>query len=113
MGDKVRFEVLEDVDAKNIVGANYLVIERGALAIGTITNVEQDKHQRGGDRQLGATIDNVRLADGEMIALSFNNGEPIILYMNIKDKTIYPAGREYDAYTYGRADLDSSNFDPR
>jgi hypothetical protein len=112
-GDRIPFEVLEDVSAE--CGVNhklYLVIERGAIALGTVTDLEQDRHLGRGDT-LAVTLDFVRLADGGKIALHPTNVEPYFLPMNLKDKTVYPAGTERPVFTFGRADLDCRDFDPR
>ena len=106
-GDRIPFEVLEDVTVKG-----KLVIERGAIALGTIADIEQDRSQSRGDR-LGVTLDFVRLVDGEKIALHSLNGPPYFLLMNVKAKTLYAAGTECAAYTYGRADLDRGDFPSR
>jgi hypothetical protein len=112
-GDRIPFEVLQDVIAKNRVdGKNYLVIERGAIALGTITDIEQDRHLGRGDT-MAVTLDFVRFADGEKVALHPNTEEPYFLPLNIKDKTIYPAGTERTVVTFGEADLDSQYFKTR
>jgi len=112
-GDTIPFEVLEDVTAECSVNHKpYLVIERGAIAFGTVTDLEQDRHLGRGDT-LGVTLDFVRLADSEKIALHPTNTEPYFLPMNLRDKTVYPAGTERRVFTLGRADLDCRDFDPR
>src|SRR6266404_3978170 len=62
-GDQVDFEVLEDVKV-----GDSIVIPRGGIAWGTITEAEPKKRMgRGG--KLDVNIDAVRLVDGEKVAL--------------------------------------------
>jgi hypothetical protein len=110
MGDKVRFEVLQDVVVKNRAdGKNYLVIDRGAIVVGTVADIERGRHK--GRNDMEVTIDSVRLTDGETIALHPNGQEPYFLRMNVKDRTIYPAGSEHTVFTYGEVN-DGSFSDP-
>ena len=63
VGDKVDFEVLEEVRVNDV-----LVIRKGALALGTITVAEPKRRMaRGG--KLGINIDDVKLVSGEKAAL--------------------------------------------
>ena len=67
-GDNIDFEVLEEVKVNDIV-----VIAKGNLAIGTITDAEHKKRMaRGG--KLDIEIDYVKLADGEKAALKGGEG---------------------------------------
>jgi hypothetical protein len=62
-GDNIDFEVLEDIKIKDLV-----VIPKGSIALGTITDAEHKKRMaRGG--KLDIEIDYVKLADGEKAAL--------------------------------------------
>ncbi len=57
-GDRVDFEVLEDVKVKDLI-----VIPRGGIAWGTVTEAQPKRRMaRGG--KLNVNIDDVRLADG-------------------------------------------------
>src|SRR5207249_3004354 len=59
MGDNVDFEVLDEIKVADVV-----VVPKGGLALGTVTQVEQKKRMgRGG--KLNINIDHVRLIDGE------------------------------------------------
>ena len=122
-GDTVDFEVLEDVKVDDV-----LLISRGAVAIGTITEAEAKKRMaRGG--KLNLEIDYVRLVDDEKVALRavketkggghtgamtggmvasaivFFPAAPFFLFMHGKDTTI-PKGTEITAYTNGEIKLD-------
>jgi hypothetical protein len=99
VGDRVPLEVVQDVVVKSRAdGKNYLVIERGEMAVGTVTDIERGRHK--GRNDMGVTLGCVMLADGERIALHPNGQEPYFLRMNAKDRTMYPAGTERTAFTY-------------
>jgi hypothetical protein len=126
-GDTVDFEVLEEVKIGDV-----LVVPKGAIAWGTITEAEHKKRlARGG--KLNMTIDAVRLVDGEKAALrgvkeTSGGGHtgamtagivatslvvwpaaPFFLFMHGKDTTI-PKGTEITAYTNGNMNLDPAKF---
>src|SRR6266849_1383130 len=126
-GDRVDFEVLEDVKVKDVI-----VIPRGGLALATITEAQHKRRMaRGG--KLNVNIDDVRLADGEkaplravkeakggghtgamtgaMIgtAIVFFPAAPLFLFMHGKDITI-PKGTEVTAYINGDIPLDPKRF---
>ena len=126
-GDRVDFEVLEDVKVKDVI-----VVPRGGLALATITEAEHKRRMaRGG--KLDVNIDDVRLVDGEkaplravkeakggghtgamtgaMIgtAIVFFPAAPLFLFMHGKDITI-PKGTEITAYVNGDIPLDPARF---
>src|SRR5712692_3301134 len=126
-GDRVDFEVLEDVKVKDVI-----VIPRGGLALATITEAQHKRRMaRGG--KLNVNIDDVRLADGEKAplravkettggghtgamtgaivgtAIVFFPAAPLFLFMHGKDVTI-PKGTEITAYVNGDIPLDSKKF---
>jgi hypothetical protein len=126
-GDRVDFEVLEDVKVKDVI-----VVPRGGLALATITEAQHKRRMaRGG--KLDVNIDDVRLIDGEkaplravkeakggghtgamtgaMIgtAIVFFPAAPLFLFMHGKDITI-PKGTEITAYVNGDIPLDPSRF---
>jgi len=128
-GDSIDFEVLEEVKANDVV-----VIPKGGIAIGTVTEAEHKKRMaRGG--KLNVEIDYVKLADGErdtLRAVKETSGgghtgamtgaivatalivwpaAPFFLFMHGKDVTI-PKGTEITAYTNGVMELDSAKFMP-
>jgi hypothetical protein len=128
-GDRVDFEVLEDVKVKDVI-----VVPRGGLALATITEAEHKRRMaRGG--KLDVNIDDVRLVDGEkaplravkeakggghtgamtgaMIgtAIVFFPAAPLFLFMHGKDITI-PKGTEITAYINGDIPLDPARFKP-
>jgi PEGA domain len=127
-GDTVDFEVLEEVRVGDV-----LVIPKGSIAWGTVTDAEPKKRLgRGG--KLDMTIDAVRLVDGEKAALrgvkdvkggghagAMTGGmvaaslivwpaAPFFLFMQGKDVTIRK-GTEITAYTSGNLPLDMAKFD--
>jgi hypothetical protein len=129
-GDTIDFEVLDEVKIGDLV-----VVQRGATAIGTVTDAEKKRRMaRGG--KLDVTIDFVRLTDGEKVALrgvKENKGgghtgamtgamvataivvwpaAPFFLFMHGKDTTM-PKGTEITAYTDGEIRLDSRKFAPK
>jgi hypothetical protein len=126
-GDRVDFEVLEDIKVKDLI-----VIPRGGIAWGTVTEAQAKRRMaRGG--KLNVNIDDVRLADGEKVALRavketkggghtgamtgaiigtaivFFPAAPLFLFMHGKDITI-PKGTEITAYTNGDIPLDPAKF---
>jgi PEGA domain len=126
-GDRVDFEVLEDIKVKDVI-----VVPRGGLALATITEAEHKRRMaRGG--KLDVNIDDVRLIDGEkaplravkeakggghtgamtgaMIgtAIVFFPAAPLFLFMHGKDITI-PKGTEITAYVNGDILLDPARF---
>ncbi|MEO8659359.1 MAG: hypothetical protein ABI693_12865 [Bryobacteraceae bacterium] len=132
--DIIHFEVLEDVVVKNHVG-KFLVVERGAPAWGTITETAK-KRRLGRAGTLQMTIDFVRLANGDKMALRATvEGDrhghvglivglmvptavvslpatPFWLFMHGKDSTI-KSGFDFTAMTDGVANLDSAEFEQR
>jgi hypothetical protein len=126
-GDRVDFEVLEDVKVKDVI-----VVPRGGLALATVTEAQHKRRMaRGG--KLDVNIDDVRLADGEKAplravkeakggghtgamtgaivgaAIVFFPAAPLFLFMHGKDITI-PKGTEITAYVNGDIPLDSKKF---
>ncbi len=126
-GDRVDFEVLEDIKVKDVI-----VVPRGGLALATITEAEHKRRMaRGG--KLNVNIDDVRLADGEKAplravketkggghtgamtsaiigtAIVFFPAAPLFLFMHGKDITI-PKGTEITAYVNGDIPLDPKRF---
>jgi hypothetical protein len=126
-GDRVDFEVLEEVKVKDIV-----VIPRGGLALATVTEAQHKRRMaRGG--KLNVNIDDVRLVDGEKAplravkemqggghagamtgaiigtAIVFFPAAPLFLFMHGKDITI-PKGTEVTAYINGDIPLDPKRF---
>src|SRR5712664_4040088 len=126
-GDRVDFEVLEDVKVKDVI-----VVPRGGLALATVTEAEHKRRMaRGG--KLNVNIDDVRLADGEKAplravketkggghtgaltgaiigtAIVFFPAAPLFLFMHGKDITI-PKGTEVTAYINGDIPLDPKRF---
>jgi hypothetical protein len=126
-GDRVDFEVLEDIKVKEVI-----VVPRGGLALATITEAQHKRRMaRGG--KLDVNIDDVRLIDGEkaplravkeakggghtgamtgaMIgtAIVFFPAAPLFLFMHGKDITI-PKGTEITAYVNGDIPLDPVRF---
>ena len=128
-GDRVDFEVAEEVSINRIV-----VIPKGDPASGTVTTARAKRRMaRGG--KLDVSIDSVQLADGEKAALravkeSQGGGHtgimaggmvatslivwpaaPVFLLMHGKDVTI-PKGTEVTAYISGDMKLDLAKFQP-
>jgi hypothetical protein len=126
-GDRVDFEVLEDIKVKDVI-----VVPRGGLALATVTEAEHKRRMaRGG--KLDVNIDDVRLVDGEkaplravkeakggghtgamtgaMIgtAIVFFPAAPLFLFMHGKDITI-PKGTEITSYINGDIPLDPARF---
>jgi hypothetical protein len=115
-GDKVDFEVLDDVKAGNV-----LVIPHGSTALGTVTEaVPKGRMGKGG--KLNVNIDYVRLPNGDKLplrgvqdnkggghtgamtgamvasAIVFWPAAPFFLFMHGKDITV-PQGHEVTVYT--------------
>src|SRR5215475_9196825 len=126
-GERVDFEVLEDVKA-----GETIIIPRGGIALATITEAQPKRRlARGG--KLNVNIDYVRLASGEKAALRavkeisggghtgamtgaivatsivFFPAAPFFLFIKGKD-IIIPKGTEITAYINGDISLDSSKF---
>src|SRR2546426_1588821 len=126
-GDRVDFEVLEDIKVRDLI-----VIPRGGIAWATITEAQHKRRMaRGG--KLNVNIDEVRLADGERAPLRavkeakggghtgamtgaivgttivFFPAAPLFLFMHGKDITI-PKGTEITAYINGDIPLDPGKF---
>jgi hypothetical protein len=115
-GDKVDFEVLDDVKAGDVI-----VVPHGATALGTVTEA-QPKGRMGKGGKLNVNIDYVRLANGDKLALRgvqegkggghtgamtgamvgtaivFWPAAPFFLMMHGKDITV-PQGHEFNVYT--------------
>jgi hypothetical protein len=128
-GDRIDFEVLEDIKVKDVI-----VVPRGGLALGTVTEAQSKRRMaRGG--KLDVNIDDVRLVDGEKAplravkevkggghtgamtgamvatAIVFFPAAPLFLFMKGKDITI-PKGTEITAYVNGDIPLDPKRFAP-
>ncbi len=126
-GDRVDFEVLEDVKVKDVIR-----VPRGGIALATVTEAQHKRRMaRGG--KLNVNIDDVRLADGEKAplravketqggghtgamtgaiigtAIVFFPAAPLFLFMHGKDITI-PKGTEITAYINGDIPLDPKRF---
>jgi hypothetical protein len=122
-GDTIDFEVLDDVMVND-----FVVIKRGAVAMGSVTDAEKKKRMaRGG--KLDVTIDYVRLVTDDKVALrgvreTSGGGHtgamtagivatalvvwpaaPFFLFMHGKD-TVIPKDTEITAYVNGEVKLD-------
>ena len=128
-GDRVDFEVAEEVSVNRIV-----VIEKDSPASGTVITAHK-KRRMGRAGKLDVTIDSVQLVDGEkatlravkesqggshtgimaggMVATSLIvwPAAPVFLLMHGKDVTI-PKGTEVTAYISGDVKLDPAKFQP-
>src|SRR5882672_550589 len=126
-GEKVDFEVLEDIKIHDVV-----VVQHGAMAIGTVTEA-QPKRRMGRAGKLNINIDYVQLVDGEKVPLRAVKGgsggshtgamtgamvatgilffpaAPFFLFMHGKDITI-PKGTEITAYVAADTPLDPAKF---
>ncbi len=126
-GEKVDFEVLEDIKVRDVV-----VVQHGAMAIGTVTEA-QPKRRMGRAGKLNINIDYVQLVDGEKVPLRAVKGgsggnhtgamtgaivassilffpaAPFFLFMHGKDITI-PKGTEVSAYVAADTPLDPAKF---
>jgi len=129
VGDRVDFEVAEEVSINRIV-----VIPKGSPASGTVTTAHA-KRRMGRGGKLDVNIDSVQVADGEKAALravkESQGGShtgimaggmvatslivwpaaPAFLLMHGKDVTI-PKGTEVTAYISGDVMLDLAKFQP-
>jgi hypothetical protein len=125
--ERVDFEVLEDIKVGNVV-----VVERGAMAIATVTEAHP-KRRMGRAGKLNMNIDYVRLVSGEKVLLRAVKGgsggnhiaamtgamvatsivffpaAPLFLFIHGKDITI-PKGTEITAYVAADTPLDSGKF---
>ena len=125
--ERVDFEVLEDIKVGNVV-----VVERGAIAIATITEAHP-KRRMGRAGKLNMNIDYVRLVSGEKVLLRAVKGgsggnhiaamtgatvatgivffpaAPLFLFIHGKDITI-PKGTEITAYVAADTPLDPGRF---
>ena len=128
-GDRVDFEVAEEVSVNRIV-----VIPKDSPASGTVIEAHK-KRRMGRAGKLDVTIDSVQLVDGEkatlravkesqggshtgimaggMVATSLIvwPAAPVFLLMHGKDVTI-PKGTEVTAYISGDVKLDLAKFEP-
>ena len=127
VNDRVEFEVLEDIKVSGV-----LVIPKGGIALGTVTEAQPKRRMaRGG--KLEVVMDSVRLADGEKAALRatqeakggghtgamtagivatgliFFPAAPFFLFMHGKDITI-PKGTEVPTFIDGNFHLDLAKF---
>lgn len=129
VNDRVEFEVLEDIRV-----ADALIIPKGGIAWGTVTEAEP-KRRMGRGGKLEIVMDSVRLADGERAALRatkeakggshtgamtagivatgliFWPAAPFFLFMHGKDITI-PKGTEVPTFVSGNFQLDLAKFRP-
>ena len=125
--ERVDFEVFEDIKVGNVV-----VVERGAMAIATVTEAHP-KRRMGRAGKLNINSDYVRLVNGEKVLLRAVKGgsggnhiaamtgamvatsivffpaAPLFLFMNGKDITI-PKGTEVTAYVSADTPLDPAKF---
>src|SRR3984957_19627816 len=128
-GDRVDFEVAEEISVNRIV-----VIPKDSPASGTVITA-QKKRRMGRAGKLDVTIDSVQLVDGEkatLRAVKESQGgshtgimaggigahslivwpaAPVFLLMHGKDVTI-PKGTEVTAYISGDVKLDPAKFQP-
>ena len=111
VGDDVSFEVSEDV-----VVDGFLVIPKGANALGVVNEVETKKALgRGG--KLSVLIRSVRLADNEQAVLrsggeakgSSSTAGMVIPVMHGKDIS-FPKGMDFIGYVNGDTRLKRENF---
>lgn len=117
VGETVDFEVTEPV----VVNQNYVVIPKGAVALGRVTKAEA-KRRFGRAGALEISIDSVRLTDGRTIPLraTGKKGEgdmsggrvaatvaasPVLVWVKGKDVT-FEKGTETTAYVSGDVRLD-------
>lgn len=129
VGDTVDFETLDDITVNGT-----LVIAKGSLAFGTVTDAQPKRRMaRGG--KLDINIDYVKLASGDKAALRavkdvkggghtggmvggmvatsivFFPAAPFFLFMHGKDISI-PKGTEITAYVNGDVRMDLAKFKP-
>jgi hypothetical protein len=122
VGETVDFEVTEPV-----IDQNYVVIPKGAVALGRVTKVET-KRRFGRAGELELSIDSVRLLDGRTLPLRATpeKGEsdmsgarvaatvaasPILVWVKGKDVT-FEKGTETTAYVSGDARIDGPRAGP-
>jgi hypothetical protein len=129
VNDRVEFEVLEEIRV-----ADTLIIPKGGIAWGTVTEA-QPKRRMGRGGKLEINMDSVRLVDGEKAALRatkevkggghvgamtagivatgliFWPVAPFFLFMHGKDITI-PKGTEVPTFINGNFGLDMAKFKP-
>src|SRR5271169_2550860 len=128
-GDNVDFEVLQAISVNGT-----LVIPKGSLAVGTVTEAQPKRRMaRGG--KLEINIDYVKLINGDKAALRAVKGgnggghtvamtagivatgilffpaAPFFLFIKGKDITL-PKGTEFTAYINGDLKLDLAKFQP-
>jgi hypothetical protein len=125
--ERVDFEVFEDIKVGNVV-----VVERGAMAIATVTEAHP-KRRMGRAGKLNINIDYVRLVNGDKVLLRAVKGgsggnhiaamtgamvatsvvffpaAPLFLFMHGKDITL-PKGTEVTAYVAADTALDPLIF---
>jgi len=128
-GDRVDFEVAEEISVNRIV-----VVPKDSRASGTVITAHK-KRRMGRAGKLDVSIDSVQLADGEKVtlrAVKESQGRshtgimaggmvatslivwpaaPVFLLMHGKDVTI-PKGTEVTAYLNGDVKLDPAKFQP-
>jgi len=122
VGETVDFEVTEPV-----IDQNYVVIPKGAVALGRVTKVDA-KRRFGRAGALELSIDSVRLLDGRTVPLRATpeKGEsdmsgarvaatvaaaPVLVWVKGKDVT-FEKGTETTAYVSGDARIDESRTGP-
>jgi hypothetical protein len=129
VNDRVEFEVLEEIKV-----ADTLIIPKGGIAWGTVTEA-QPKRRMGRGGKLEIVMDSVRLVDGEKAALRATKDvkggghvgamtvgivatglifwpvAPLFLFMHGKDITI-PKGTEVPTFVSGNFALDMAKFMP-
>jgi hypothetical protein len=127
VGDRVDFQVLEDVKAGDVV-----VIRQGATALATVTEAHS-KRSFGRSGKLNVNIDSVQLVNGDRIplravkggsggnhvgamtgavvatSLIFFPAAPLFFFIKGKNITI-PQGTEITAYVAGDTPLNIANF---
>jgi hypothetical protein len=127
VNDRVEFEVLEDIRI-----ADTLIIPKGGIAWGTVTEA-QPKRRMGRGGKLEIVMESVRLVDGERTALRATKevqggghvgamtagivvtglivwpAAPFFLFMHGKDITI-PKGTEVPTFINGNFALDMAKF---
>jgi PEGA domain len=127
LNDRVEFEVLDDIRV-----ADTLIIPKGGIAWGTVTEA-QPKRRMGRGGKLEIVMDSVRLVDGEKAALRatkevqggghvgamttgivvtgllFFPAAPLFLFMHGKDITI-PKGTEVPTFINGNFVLNMAKF---
>jgi hypothetical protein len=127
VNDRVEFEILEEIKVSDVI-----VIPKGGLALGTVTEAQHKRRMaRGG--KLEIVLDYVRLTDGEKAALRatreakggghtgamtagivatgllFFPAAPFFLFMHGKDISI-PKGTEVPTFVNGNFRLDLAKF---